>query len=71
MGEPGMGEPGMGESPGGGAGDESDPFAAFTMPSSRYRSSQEALKKAVDAAFAGVDMAELETAWRETMRRVK
>ncbi|MFO0932576.1 MAG: hypothetical protein U1E39_07690 [Planctomycetota bacterium] len=65
---PGMGEPGMGDAP---SGDEPNPFEGFTMPSSRYRSSADALKKAVDTAFAGVDMAELEAAWRETMRKVK
>jgi len=76
---PGMGdgpaEPGMGDSPDGepgpaGPGDD-DETGGFTMPSSRFRSSREALTKAVDAAFAGVDMTELETAWRETMRKVK
>jgi len=77
--EPGMGdpEPGMdgGDEPGMGDGepgsDPEDPTGGFIMPPSRFRGgSGEALKKAVEEAFKGVDFAELETAWRDTMKKV-
>ena len=63
--------PGRRAGAGRGPGGDDDETGGFTMPSSRFTSSREALTKAVDAAFAGVDMAELEAAWRETMRKVK
>lgn len=69
-GEPGMGtdDPGMGgDAPGG---DGEDPTGGFIMPPSRFRGSGEALKKAVEEAFKGVDFAELETAWRDTMKKI-
>ena len=69
--EPGMGgdDPGMGGDDPGGEGDE--PPEGFIPPPSRFRGgSGEALKKAVEEAFKGVDFAELETAWRDTMKKV-
>ena len=73
--EPGMdgGEPGMGgDAPGmdGGEPGSEEPPEAFLPPPSRFRGSGEALKKAVDEAFKGVDFAELEAAWRDTMKKV-
>ena len=63
---PGMDEPGMDEPP-----VEPDPESVVPKFFSRFNSSEKALKKAVDEAFKGVDMVELEKAWRESTLKVK
>lgn len=68
---PGGDEPPKPPTPPGGDDDDGGLEGGFVMPSGRFRSSAEALNKAVDAAFAGVDFAELEAAWRDTMKKVK
>jgi hypothetical protein len=70
MDDPGMGEPGMDE-PGMGEGDGEDPEAFMPRAFSRYTSPEKALRKAVDEAFKGVDMDELEKAWKESTLKVK
>jgi len=65
MGEPGKGDPGMGDDP-----EPPDTPNEAGVPMTRRRGfgSDLALEKALKAAFAGVDFAELEAAWRDAMR---
>jgi hypothetical protein len=83
MSDPGMADPGMGD-PGAnapgvdepGMSDGEAPAPPAEDPGipkrfdDRFRNAR-ALRKAVEAAFAGVDFAELEKAWRETTLKVK
>ncbi len=68
-GEPGMGEPGPDD---GEPGEDAPELPeGFIPPPPRFRGGGgAALKKAVEEAFKGVDFAELETAWRETMKKI-
>jgi hypothetical protein len=69
---PPAGEPGMGDEPGPGEDPPVDPEAFIPeFISSRFSSSEKALRKAVEEAFKGVDMEELEKAWRESTLKVK
>jgi hypothetical protein len=67
MDEPGMGEPGMGEPDSDGDSPEGYMPRAF----SRYTSPEKALRKAVEEAFKGVDMDELEKEWKASTLKVK
>jgi hypothetical protein len=42
----------------------------MAMTASKYSSSERVLNKALRTAFDGIDMAELEAAWRESMSKV-
>ena len=70
---PGMGDgptPGMGDGPPADGGDEPDPSAlGIPMGPRRGFGSDRALEAALKAAFQGVDFAELEAAWRESMSK--
>ena len=58
-----MGEPQPPSAPG----DEGEPG----VPQFKGRESAKALEKAVDAAFAGVDFADLERAWAKEILKIK
>jgi hypothetical protein len=65
-GEPGgMGEPGGEEPP-----PPDDEAATFSIPRFMGESDDKALEKALDAAFSGVDFAELEKAWADSILKV-
>jgi hypothetical protein len=71
MGEPGMGEPGMGEPPAPPAPPD-NPEDTMGIPqfSSRFMSEDSALESALQKAFAGIDWAEFEDAWKSSIRKV-
>jgi hypothetical protein len=70
---PGMGDdPGMGgDSPPPPSGAPSDDDGMIVYARSKYSSSERALRKALDAAFKGVNWDELEAAWKESILKVK
>lgn len=42
----------------------------MAMTASKYSNSERVLNKALRAAFEGIDLAELEIAWRDSMSKV-
>jgi hypothetical protein len=68
MDDPGMGEPGMGDPPP--PGEEEPPEARIVIGLFGRESSRKALKKAVDEAFRGVDLEELEAAWVKEILKI-
>ena len=74
MSEPGMTDPGMADPSGPGMGDGppdgGDPTLIIPMRVRSGLGGDAALEKALKAAFAGVDWAEFEAAWRQSMSKV-
>jgi hypothetical protein len=73
MADPGMADPsgpGMGDTPPDGGDAGGDPTMQIPMRFRRNLGGDAALEKALKAAFAGVDWAEFEAAWRESMSKV-
>ena len=71
--DPGMADPsgpGMGDAPPDGGDTGGDPTLVMPMRIRAGLGGAAALEKALKAAFAGVDWAEFEAAWRESMSKV-